>query len=151
DFVDKVKNGADASTGEGWTPMDAYEALLGLLHRNTDNAAKIAELESKLSGDNNYGSKVVDNFDRSGPLGADWFIKESGNMSAGSIVLHGNNAIWQDSSADSHKVLARYIPEKSETDYQRVQIVLATRMEGRLFGVGNLCENFILGRADDAL
>src|SRR5699024_3943330 len=24
-------------------------------------------------------------------------------------------------------------------------------MEGRLFGVGNLCENFILGRADDAL
>lgn len=150
DFVDKVKTGADHSTGTtGWTPTDAFQALWQLMQRNVDNAARIADLEAAITGGNNYATTASDDFNREAVgLGPDWAAVESGTTTDGRIITNGDHLAWDPSGSNDHKVLARFLPQRPGTDYQRVQTLLATTPET---GTSFYPQFYLIARANDAL
>lgn len=150
DFVDKVKTGADHSAGTvGWTPEDAFQSLWQLMQRNVDNAARIAELEALITGQDNYGNSASDDFNREGVgPGPDWWTREEGTVADGHVETDGNSLVWTPSGNQDHKVLGRYLLQKSETNYQKVQGLLSTTPET---GTNFYPQTYLIARANDAM
>lgn len=148
-FIDLLRQGADGTAQTGAVAADAADALAGLRQSITAANTKLTQIISgENAGPGIVGATYVDEADRT--TTADWGINWQ-LTGTGSVHCDGNNFAWIDSGSAPRYVLGRYTAGASLTDYQLVQMVMASKMESPVFGSSPNCGNGLLGRMNAAM
>lgn len=148
-LIDLLRQGADGTTQTGAIAADAADALAGLRQSITAANKKLTQIISgENAGPGIVGATYVDEADRT--TTADWGINWQ-LTGTGSVHCDGNNFAWIDSGSAPRYVLGRYTAGASLTDYQLVQMVMASKMESPVFGSSPNCGNGLLGRMNAAM
>lgn len=154
-LINDLFGGFTGLGGSGWTNTDAAGAIQSQAQIAAANTAAIAALEARI---NSAGDTIspIDDFESApgSDLGPNWrrrIIGLSGGGPPGQWVRDGHNAVWQPGGTLRQIAINQYIGpdgKYSESDVQRIGIVLESSMQGTDF-VWEASYNHVLGRMSD--
>ncbi|MBU8831480.1 DUF7257 domain-containing protein [Mycolicibacterium goodii] len=149
-MIDFIRQGADGTAQDGAPMVDAKAALEGLREATIAANKALAEiLANQTANEGIVGNRYSDSAGRetTDGWGSNWLLSGEG-----STHCDGNNFVWDDAGITARRILGRYLGGGTVSDYQRVQIVLASAMEKPIpfSNIGDLCGNAVLARVNNA-